>query len=109
MEQVSFRAILGLIVGVMALLIVLGLVEESRKRKGPEFDPPLEPSPIPTLTPYPETPATERVWEWYADEIALLFGPEARQHAQRLYDADDAHNLDRFCREEIARATNEHP
>lgn len=40
----------------------------------------------------------DRVWAWFADDIALRFTPEARAKATELYDANDVVGLDRFCR-----------
>ena len=53
--------------------------------------------------PPPEQPAVEKVWGWYAKDISLRFSHEAREKARELYDAGNANNLDRFCREEIRR------
>lgn len=61
------------------------------------------PRPVAKPSPPPDPPAVEKVWGWHAHDISLRFSHEAREKARKLYDAGDAHNLDRFCREEVRR------
>jgi hypothetical protein len=95
-------------IGVIALVLgIIGKIMEASppappiQRHAPASSP--RPRPIPKPSPPPEPPAVEKVWGWYAHDISLRFSAEARDKARKLYDAGDAHNLDRFCREERAR------
>lgn len=91
----------GLMLALLAAGYMMGL--DSPPPAMPRSIPSPRPRPPPKPAPPREPPAVERVWGWYAHDIALRFSPEARERARKLYDAGDAHNLDRFCREESAR------
>lgn len=62
-----------------------------------------QPRPSPKPSPPPEAKPVDRVWGWFAQDIALRFSPKARAKAREFYDAGNAQGLDRFCREELAR------
>lgn len=99
---------LYVVFGIGGILLVLGITGKILDVSPPP--PPAgarvpnpRPRPNPKPSPPPEPPAVEKVWGWYASDISLRFSPEARDRARELYDAGDAHKLDRFCREEKAR------
>lgn len=95
-------------IGGMALVLgIIGKIMEASPPAqpisggAPASSPKPRPSPKPSAP--PEAPAVDKVWGWYAHDISLRFSHEARERARKLYDAGDAHNLDRFCREEVRR------
>lgn len=95
-------------IGGMALVLgIIGKIMEASPPAqpisggAPASSPKPRPSPKPSAP--PEAPAVDKVWGWYAHDISLRFSHEAREGARKLYDAGDAHNLDRFCREEVRR------
>ena len=104
----GFRYVLLVLGGILLLLALLAAVFKEQA----SADPPAaaknagstpRPRPPAKPTPAPEPPAIDRVWGWFAGDIALRFSPEARAKAYELYNAGNAHGLDRFCREEIRR------
>lgn len=103
----GFMYVLLAIGGIALVLGIIGKIMEASppappsNRRAPA--PSHRPRPHPKPSPPPEPPAVEKVWGWYAHDISLRFSSEAREKARKLYDAGDAHNLDRFCREESAR------
>lgn len=50
----------------------------------------------------PDAPV-QRVWGWFAEDIDKRFDPDAQVQAQALFDANDALQLDRFCRAQLDR------
>lgn len=104
----GFMYVLFAIGGITLVLGIIGKIMEASPPAAPihRCAPPgssPQPRPNPKPSPPPETSAVEKVWGWYAHDISLRFSAEARDKARMLYDAGDAHNLDRFCREEQAR------
>lgn len=104
----GFLYVLLAIGGILLLLGVLAAIFEHSTTQSPPAArrfpvPSVRPQPAPKPVPPAEPPAVDRVWGWYARDIALRFGATARAKAHALYDAGDAHALDLFCREEIAR------
>lgn len=103
----GFMYVVFAIGGIALVLGIIGKIMEASPpaprihRHAPASSP--RPRPNPKPSPPPEPPAVEKVWGWYAHDISLRFSAEARDKARKLYDAGDAHNLDRFCREERAR------
>lgn len=103
----GFMYVVFAIGGIALVLGIIGKIMEASPpappihRRAPASSPPPLPNPKPAPT--PEPPAVEKVWGWHAHDISLRFSAEARDKARKLYDAGDAHNLDRFCREEIRR------
>lgn len=45
-----------------------------------------------------QTAARDLVWSWYTEDLNGSFDSEAREEAERLYEANDVQGLDRFCR-----------
>jgi len=103
----GFMYVVFAIGGIALVLGIVGKIMEASppappiRRPAPTSSPRPRPSPKPS--PPPEPPAVEKIWGWYAHDISLRFSAEARDKARKLYDAGDAHNLDRFCREEVRR------
>lgn len=104
----GFLYVLLAIGGIMLLLAALAAIFNDQVPTQPPIVPrsPVSfdrPRPAPKPVARAEPPAVERVWGWFAQDIALRFSPEARAKARELYDAGNAHGLDRFCRDEIQR------
>lgn len=97
---------LMLVLAAIAQFVDTGSAPLPKARKPGASTHPLQadrPRPSPKPGRPPEPKAVDRVWGWFSRDIALRFSPEARATAHELYDAGNAHGLDRFCREEIAR------
>jgi hypothetical protein len=102
----GFMYVLFTIGGIALVLGIIGKTMEASPPAPPIHHQAPASSPRPRPSPKPsrprEPPAVEKVWGWYAQDISLRFSAKAREEARKLYDAGDAHNLDRFCREEQA-------
>lgn len=116
----GFASIMWTIFGILMVLALIGLAVDPNKQVPPvaqSAPPPPPPSPREHQAPVPKPPSPpqqkarersrEKVWGWYAADIALRFSPEARAQAHELYEKDDVLGLDRLCREEVARLTRE--
>lgn len=103
----GFMYVMFAIGGIALVLGIIGKIMDASAPAPPVRPPASDPSPRPQLpakpTPPKEPSAIERVWGWHAGDIALRFSADARAKAYQLYDAGNAHHLDRFCREEIRR------
>jgi hypothetical protein len=102
------------ILGLLMLLALIGMAFDPNKSAAPPvFGAPPPPRKYEAPVPKPPSPqqqkarekSREKVWGWYADDIALRFSPEARARAHELYEKNDVLGLDRLCREEVARLT----
>ena len=102
----GFMYVLFALGGIMLLLAVVAhiLNSETPAAPTPRAPAPAHQSSATASAAPPAGPsAVDRVWGWYAHDITLRFSAEARGKAWQLYDAGDAHGLDRLCREEMSR------
>jgi len=95
----GFMGILGL------LAIAAVVVRADQPTQSSETSSPLLRSAIPSPLPTPprELEQRDRVWGWFAEDIAIRFSHDARTRATEFYDANDVLGLENFCREESKR------
>lgn len=95
-----------IVYGILALFGLLAIISLAVRADEPAAmrRPILSAEPLIETPPAPMMPVEveqrDRVWAWFAGDIALRFTPEARARATQLYNANDVLGLDRFCREE---------
>ncbi|HEY0113381.1 MAG TPA: hypothetical protein VGB59_09565 [Allosphingosinicella sp.] len=112
--EYGIRYVMWGVLGLLMLLALIGIAFDPNKQESRRSDTASAPVPLRQYeAPVPKPPSLqqkqarekslEKVWGWYANDIALRFSPEARAKAHALYDANDVLGLDRFCRQEVAR------
>lgn len=104
----GFLYVLLAIGGIMLLLAAFAVIFNDHAPPEPSkiSRPPISadrPRQAPKPKPPTEQPPVDRVWGWFAQDIALRFSPESRGQARQLYDAGDVLALERFLRAESER------